>query len=779
MLKPFDNYQKANRMRQTINTIRFAIFVELMKKKYILFVPVFICLLAATVLQAQVSHGGKPLPLTFPNTKTITADLFVNMPPFDIAEQLFLDSLNESDLRSGYRFAYKFMTDYTPANSGVHFSLPDGTRVWRLGIHSAGALSLNILFTEFEIPEGARLFLYNADQTEIRGSFNHLNNSLLNKLPIAPVNGDQIIIEYMEPAYTAFRGKLTIGEVNHGYRDFKGREPVVDHDAYWCMEPLACYQNTTEQYKAIGRSVVLLMIDGNIACTGALVNNTAKDGKPYLLTASHCLNKQFSVQNPDYEEVAGSIVCFFNYDSPLCNTVLRGTEEMSVASAHYRAVNEQTDMALLELLETPPVYYQPYYAGWNAENEGKAPYIGVHHPGGSVKRINQFEGKLIPVTYTIPGFINFNEDSHWKIDEWTTGSTAGGSSGSPLFDTNNRIVGALTGGGSTCGKPKNDFYYAFNRSWKPAGEANKQLKHWLNPAGSQPELTCDGFDPYADSPCYRLSNIRENGKADSIENTLLPTANAGYLFGINSLGTKEYAEAYKITGNAILYGAYFVNPSIAGTDNLTVEVTVYSGREKPETLLHTERFHPTYLNKQTTGNLFQETEKPLNRDQESFISFSNPVRVDNSFFIGYKISTTTNTSFSVFNLRKGETAHNTAWVNYKGNWTEAVNHPVLPFATSLFIDPVIQYDTKTANEVVKTKEAVHIFVGADRKTISVLLPENSQKADFTLYAIDGRMIQSQSIVSKQTTIQLSSIQTGVHFVKIVYNNKLYTQKVMF
>ena len=55
----------------------------------------------------------------------------------------------------------------------------------------------------------------------------------------------------------------------------------------------------------MGQSVVLLIIDGSVGCTGTLINNTDNDGKPYLLTASHCLNKQFTMKNPDYEKIAG------------------------------------------------------------------------------------------------------------------------------------------------------------------------------------------------------------------------------------------------------------------------------------------------------------------------------------------------------------------------------------------------------------------------------------------------------------------------------------------
>lgn len=484
---------------QLIAASKFLVSLPDMRTMFITYL--FACLLASTCLQAQISHGGQPLPWdAMPDAKTrgIDNDLYVTMPEFDLTEQLRLDSLEASDLKSGYRFAYKFMTDYTPDNSGVRFTLPDGTKVWRLGIRSVKARSINIMFSKYRLPEGARLFLYNRDRTEILGSFNHLNNSKLELLPIAPIQGDELIVEYQEPAKVAFPGELVVGEVNHGYRDMKISGPAADSEAFWCMPTLACYQDTTEQYNQISKSVVLLIINGNTSCTGTIINNTTNDKKPYLLTASHCLNGQFSVANPDYEQVAGSIVCYFNYESPDCNQNGGQTgaspKNQTMASAHYRAVNENTDMALLELLQIPPASYNPYYAGWNAADEGKGPYIGIHHPGGSVKRMNLFDGTLELDSYDIP-VIKFNEKSHWKISKWTTGSTAGGSSGSPLFDSGKRIIGGLTGGASTCGSPTNDYYYALKTSWDVVSDSSRQLKCWLDPIGLATPA-CNGIDPY-------------------------------------------------------------------------------------------------------------------------------------------------------------------------------------------------------------------------------------------------------------------------------------------
>lgn len=748
-----------------------------MKRQPIISTISFLYLLIGLHIQAQISYGGSPLPLAV--TRSDAHLPYEQMPAFDVAEQLRLDSLSESDLRSGYHFAYKFMTRFTPENSGVHFTLADGTRVWRLGISSTGALSLNILFTRYKLPEGARLFLYNPDQTQVLGAFNHLNNSELELLPVAPVRGDKLIIEYQEPAQATFPAELEIGEVNHGYRDFKSYEPQPDQTALACIPAIACLQDTTDQYDKISRSVVLLTINGNVACSGVLLNNTENNGKPYLLTASHCLNGQFTVLNPDYGKIAGSIVCFFNYNSPLCKPVMKGTEEMSVSSAWCRAVNEQTDMALLELISTPPVYYQPYYAGWNAADQGETPYIGIHHPAGSTKRFNLLEHNVSLVNYFLPSTIDFGAKFHWKVDRWTLGCTAGGSSGSPLFDARQRVVGALTGGYSECEKPIEDYYFALCKSWEPEPEPDLQLKYWLNPGEKAASPLCEGMDPYATSPCFRLSNIRETGKAHMIETTRLPSGDSDYMFGVNTLETSEYAEAYKINGKAILYGTYLVTPTLFLDEKTTVEIRVYKGDTHPEELLYTEQFRPSYTGWNGNEQDFTQLKKASGYEQESFVLFSKPVTVNHSFFIGYKITSSEESSFTVFNLRQGETTANTAWLSYKNKWTEATAHPTRPFATSLFIDPVIQYDTDTRNENIPSLPPIRIFTGAEGKTINLLLPETVHKADCSILSLDGKILFQETLSIPYSTLSASFLQPGIYLIKVNYDNNIYTQKIIF
>ena len=78
----------------------------------------------------------------------------------------------------------------------------------------------------------------------------------------------------------------------------------------------------------------------------------------------------------------------------------------------------------------------------------------------------------------------------WWIDNWEAGVTEPGSSGSPLFDQNHRIIGQLYGGAAACSGSVNngayDFYGRFNVSW------GLGVSEYLDPSNSG-TLVLDGY----------------------------------------------------------------------------------------------------------------------------------------------------------------------------------------------------------------------------------------------------------------------------------------------
>ncbi|MEY3199291.1 MAG: hypothetical protein RJA13_1249, partial [Bacteroidota bacterium] len=86
--------------------------------------------------------------------------------------------------------------------------------------------------------------------------------------------------------------------------------------------------------------------------------------------------------------------------------------------------------------------------------------------------------------------------------EWDRNTTTeGGSSGSPLFDQNHRIIGQLWGGGASCSNLSSpDYYGRVSSSWEPNGSDNtNQLKNWLDPSNSGSEFI-NGYDPFGAPP---------------------------------------------------------------------------------------------------------------------------------------------------------------------------------------------------------------------------------------------------------------------------------------
>jgi hypothetical protein len=137
------------------------------------------------------------------------------------------------------------------------------------------------------------------------------------------------------------------------------------------------------------------------------------------------------------------------------------------------------------------VSYTPYFSGWDHSGNTPTSAVGIHHPSGDIKKISFENQALISTT-----FGSCPANSHWGVTNWDSGVTEGGSSGSPLYDQNHRIIGQLHGGASACGGANlSDEYGKFSVSWDPAGSnTTNQLKCWLDPNNSGAAFI-NGFDP--------------------------------------------------------------------------------------------------------------------------------------------------------------------------------------------------------------------------------------------------------------------------------------------
>ena len=734
-----------------------------MGKKFIYKIILYFFLLVGSipVLYAQVSRGGFPFPEQLSESKKLRSSsvssssqipFWVEMPSFNKEELLREDSLPGNRI-GGIRFAYKFNVSITPDNAGIVTVLDDGTKVWRVGIRSKDAFSLNILFTEFLLPPGAKVFVYSPDRNNILGAFTETNNRPTKLLPIAPIDGDEIIVEYSEPVNALFAGQLKIGEVNHDYRGLRNRPSFND------PEPQPCEVNATcnDIYPHQRRSTCLIIVDGEFYCSGNLVNNTDQDGAPYILSAAHCLFDNKFQLIPSKAETS---IFFFNYETPYCFSGIQGSMEMSMAGATVQASNKQRDMLLLRLNEMPPIDYRTYYAGWNASENVSCPVYCFHYPQGDIKKIS-IENDTPSATDFKLGDL-FLPNGHWKVNHWEQGITEGGSSGSGLFDAKNRIIGNLSGGSSDCTTLGDDYFYRLNAVWNTSDDVSKNLKTWLDPANTN-TLLLDGKEP-DENPCIRLSNWMEG------ERLYGKPSSGGYAAGHNNSGITEFAERFSYPKRSKLYGIYFLPQKGMYSASSPVIAQIYSGDVTPKNLLHQQIVKITNT-AYPSGNL------PYFRQKENYLRFPEPITVDTSFFVVFKlpeVKISSDTFALYYTVDRNIGDLNTAWFKDGTEWKPFYENPLFSRPASLMIDVVVRLsDSNSVDSPHVTRMKTEIFPNPTKDELTVCFIENKYPVQLRLSDLSGRILFVENNLHELSSYVLQTnlfCEKGIFFLHVVYSD---------
>lgn len=734
-------------------------------------------LLVSLSISAQISYGGQPLPVqahSMARTIEPMRDLFVEMPSFNIQEAILRSQSEQTKFKS-LEFAHKFYVNLRPDNSGITFTTLDQIKVWRVGIRSRQAHSINLLFTKFHLPEGAKLFVYNANQTEVLGSYTHQNNTDLNLLPIQPIGGEELIVEYQEPKDAAFKGEIEIGEVNHDYwgilRAGEPRDPAQD-----CHPNLICYPEDIEP----GKGVVALIINGTTYCTGLLVNNTAEDGTPYFMTATHCLNKDYDPQfiaNSKYDVVAGNIVAFFNYKSPSCATNIRGPLQMSLASADSVLISERHDISLLKFKQVPPKEYQPIYLGWNVSTVPSAPFHGIHTPNGGVLKVAVDEDALAIASF-LGSKYNMEPNAHWAVRGWDVGTTEGGSSGSPLLDKDKRVVGTLTGGESMCDSPRGpDVYASLTKFWNVSGSLTNPnpISFYLDPENSQTRQL-GSYNPYKNDVISRAQNFDINETATQTFHNSVSQFTTN-----NTFGYMEFAEEFNTSGTNILEGIFISSPLVNNILSMNIKIRVYSGDNNgPKSIIYEQPLNFSYQYYQNGD--FYTTSRDMKKNVENFVKFHNPIHVHGRFYISYLDANNSISGFSAMNIEPreiGSKKRSTAWMKNATGWVKSSENIENPINTSLLISPYFQgtrlappADEQGKEAEIKayySKEVDRIFIESDKDLISWEI----------FYASGQKLFEGKAESSiNRTSFPIGSFAKGVYVAKVSVDGKTETIKVL-
>ena len=408
--------------------------------KYLIF---FYCSFAL----CQISNYSTPKSYSYELSQSVYR---VETDHINIDELLYQEKI-DNDMDLPFKFGHSFSVDIDFFEIATVDFLSNGDKVYRLEINSKDAFSINLIFDQFYISEETELFIYNKSKQHTIGAFTHKNNKHYKRFSTAPVKGDMIIIEFYEPSHVKSESIINLSNIVHGYKDvFRGYEDSEEcHNNVNCAE----FQSWNDEVS----SVLLTLTDGGTRlCSGSLINNVNQDLELYFLTSETCLGG-----HEDW-------IFMFNYESSSCSNQ-DGITNQTVSGATLLVNHYESDFALLKLEENPPEDYDIYFSGWDITGDNPFNCTSIHHPVGDIKKISQHTGVAIS-----DGWF-FDDDTHWKINEWSSGITEPGSYGAPLFNEDKQIVGQLHGGESSCDNPVDDYFGKLSHSW------NLGLKEYLDP----------------------------------------------------------------------------------------------------------------------------------------------------------------------------------------------------------------------------------------------------------------------------------------------------------
>lgn len=362
------------------------------------------------------------------------------------------------------RFAVSKQVDIDVLSTAAA-SEENGFITYDLALAAKGAKNISVDFKSFILPENAVLSIYT--RYELTDSITARENNPYKVWATRVYQGDTLSLSLKLPAAEKGLAALKIGQVNFGFKQFGANFYGNPGQSASCNINVVCPEATGWDNER--NSVAMIVVNGNESCTGALVMNTCNTNRPFFLTANHCL-------------AAGSVanwVFQFQTWSNTCTGNSGWLEDVQFNGATLRANSAASDFALLELNQVPPANSGIRYSGWNRNATAPAGTVGLHHPAGDLMKFSR--------DFDLAGVSSWGgTNNHW-VSVFEQGTVQPGSSGSPLYDMNHRVVGQLHGDqlnqGNYCAQRRGE-YGRLDISWTGGGTNASRLSNWLDPSGS-------------------------------------------------------------------------------------------------------------------------------------------------------------------------------------------------------------------------------------------------------------------------------------------------------
>ncbi len=469
------------------------------------------------------------------------------------------------------RYAVSRPVNEDLAQAARWFNLGDGRQVGQIRVLAPTAASIGLHFSHIMLPDGAQIWLDDIDGRDgrVRPVLPQDARNGTFQSPI--VRTDELLVTIVLPKQAPLP-VLTVDSIQVGVLPF-GELPPPPQGS--CNIDVVCPESAG--WEAEIAAVGVYAVSGEFWCTGFLINNSAEDQTPYFATANHCGLSSSNDQN---------VTVYWNYESARCGDLSGGSLDDWQSGSTFRMSTRNADWALIELDDAPDPSFEVAWAGWS--NEGTAPTsaVTIHHPDTAEKAIS-FEDDPTSITDAYSTRTS-SSGTHIRITDWDLGTTEGGSSGSPLFDPNHRVVAVLTGGNAACGNNESDWYGRLATAWNASGSASGRLKDWLDPLNLSPSTVdtlapslvgvhvtpTDGWSaegpeggPFvASSQTWTLTN------RDATSRTVTTSVDASFIavsdatVGVSASGTATFSTSLTSAANALAPGHYDATLTVTADD---------------------------------------------------------------------------------------------------------------------------------------------------------------------------------------------------------------------
>jgi len=533
-----------------------------------------------------------------------------------------------------------------------------------------------------------------------------------------------------------------------------------------CNNDISCFPDWDIESDAVA---LVLLSTGTEWCSGSLLMNANSNFTPYFLSAFHCID----ATNPDGNLSATEIsnaenwMFKFQYKRSSCNGNT-ATTGITFNGAIFRSGWNISDFVLMEMNNSPIGNSEFTCLGW--DRSGLTPTSGtcIHHPAGDVMKIS-FEQNQFQMSSW--GAIN----NHWLLN-FDNGVVQKGSSGSPIFDQNRRVVGQLHGNQnynpnlSFCLQTRAE-YGCFHLSWNGGGTNTTRLSNWIDPNNTGIMTTNTSRYPSLSGP----SQICNQG-AYTI-NYLPPGASVtwsssptGYLQLVSGQGTSTAIFSKISNKNNIIISAVI---SINGAS-----FTIYKSGIQTGTPLSS-------FEKYDAATDFQVTRVFVNKNYY-FYGVENAIEDDD-----YQWTITSPSPYPVTTAIDGRQAYYTAskvgshlvTLQYNGacGWSdiysEYVNfEPSKKTLLALSPNPATEIVTVAVTENASTDNSILSLNNSDQNTIET---DYHGTYKIQLWNENSGLVKTLKSEQSKLQISLSGLPKGMYYVHLIIEGKTITKKILW